>query len=57
MTCAQVTVALGDGPSDGQVPVLAVLVVGTGTGVVTEPDTKVLDLHRILLLNLQPNVI
>ena len=49
MTGSHVTVALSDGGSDGQVTVLAVHVVGAGTGVVTQPDAKVLDLQRRLL--------
>ena len=36
-------VALGDGPVDGHVPVLPVHVVGPGSGVIPQPDTKVLD--------------
>lgn len=46
---SHVAVALGDSGTDGQVTVLAVHVVGTGTGIVTQPDSEVLDLQRRLL--------
>merc|ERR1719242_2917436 len=39
-----VPVALGDGPADGEVSVLAVHVVGSRPGVVSQPDPEVLDL-------------
>lgn len=40
-----------DSISPGQVAVLLVHVVGTGTRVVTEPDSKVLDLERLLFVD------
>jgi hypothetical protein len=39
------------GIGTGEVPVLLVHVVGTRTGVVAKPDTKVLDLERLLFVN------
>merc|ERR1719348_1981003 len=48
MTGSHVTVTLGDGSGDGDVAVLSVHVVGSTTGVVTNPHTKVL--HRGLIL-------
>ena len=48
VTSSHIPVALGDGGGDGHVPVFAVHVVGTGTGVITEPDTEVLNLKRFL---------
>jgi hypothetical protein len=38
--------------STGEVAELLVHVVGSGTRVVTEPDTEVLDLQRLGLMNL-----
>lgn len=49
MASTHVTVALRNRGSDGQVTVLAVHVVGSGTGIVAQPDAKVLDLQRGLL--------
>merc|ERR1719234_151603 len=49
---SHVTVALGDGRVDGQVPVLAVHVVSSGTRVVPQPNTEVLDLEGVLLPDL-----
>lgn len=43
---SHVTVALRNGGSDGQVTVLAVHVVGARTGIVTQPDSEVLNLQR-----------
>ena len=39
---AHVSVALGDGASGGQIPVLPVHVVGAAAGVIVQPDAKVL---------------
>ena len=47
--------ALRDGSRGGQVPVLAVHVVGSATGIVTQPDAKVLNLQRGLLVYLRTN--
>merc|ERR1711911_109474 len=49
---SHVTVTLGDGSVYGQVPVLSVHVVGSRPGVVPQPHSKVLDLERVLLLDL-----
>ena len=49
MASAHVAIALGDGSADGQVSVLAVHVVGSGPGVVSEPDAEVLDLEGLPL--------
>lgn len=49
MTGSHVTVALGDGSSDGVVTVLSVHVVVSGTGIVLEPDSVVLDGSGVLL--------
>lgn len=43
MTGSHVTVGLGDGSSDGDITVLSVHVVVSGTGVVFQPDSVVLD--------------
>ena len=42
--------------STGEFPELLVHVVGSGTRVVTKPDTEVLDLQRLLLVNLDEHV-
>lgn len=42
-----------DGLSAGHLTVLLVHVVGTGAGVVADPDTEVLDLERVLLGDLK----
>merc|ERR1719431_2246924 len=47
-----VPVALGDGCGHGEVPVLAVHVVGAGPGVVLQPDSEILDLKRLPLSDL-----
>lgn len=41
-----------DGVGAGHLAVLLVHVVGAGAGVVAEPDTEVLDLEGVLLLDL-----
>jgi hypothetical protein len=41
-----------DGICSGQLTVLLVHVVGAGTRVVSDPDTEVLDLEGVLLVNL-----
>lgn len=41
-----------DGVGAGHVTVLLVHVVGAGAGVVADPDTEVLDLERVLLVDL-----
>ena len=46
---AHVAVAGGDGRAHGEVAVLTVHVVGTGTRVVPQPDAKVLDFQGLLL--------
>lgn len=51
-----VLTAHGDGSRCGQVSVLSVHVVGSTTGVVAQPDTKVLHLQRGLLMDLQQTV-
>lgn len=50
MAGSHVTVALGDGTADGQVAVLAVHVVSSRTGIITQPDAEVLDLQWSLLV-------
>merc|ERR1712015_509498 len=52
VSCAHVAVALGDGRAHSQVPVLAVHVVGSRPGIITKPDSEVLDLQRLLLADL-----
>jgi len=52
MTSSHVTVALCDCAGGRQVPVLAVHVVGTAARVVAQPDAKVLDRRRSLLIHL-----
>ena len=52
MTGTHIAVALGDSRGHSQVAVLTVHVVGTGTGVVPQPDAKVLDLQGLLLPDL-----
>lgn len=42
-----------NGVSAGQLAELLVQVVGTGARVVTEPDAEVLDLERLLLVDLE----
>lgn len=44
-----IAVALGDSTANGQITVLAVHVVGTGTGIVAQPDAEVLHAQRSLL--------
>lgn len=54
MTSAHVTVALCNGTTDRQVTVLAVHVVCARTGIITQPDAKVLDFDwRCLVYLLQ----
>lgn len=53
MSGAHVSVALRHCSTNGEVPVLPVHVVRTGSGVVPQPDPKVLDFHRGLLWNLK----
>lgn len=50
MARSHVAVALGDCTSDGQVSVLTVHVVSSRTGIVSQPDTEVLDLQRSLFV-------
>ena len=45
-----------DGLAAGHLAVLLVHVVGTGARVVADPDTEVLDLLGVLLMNLQARV-
>lgn len=52
VTGSHVAIALGDGSNDGHVTIFAVHVVGSRPGVITEPDTEVLDLQGLLLLDL-----
>jgi len=52
MAGPHVTVTLSDSSSDGEVAVFTVHVVGTAAGIVTKPDTKVLDNDGLLLVNL-----
>jgi hypothetical protein len=42
-----------DGVGAGHLTVLTVHVVGTGAGVVADPDADVLDLERVLLVDLR----
>ena len=44
MASSHVAVALGDGTGAAHVTILTVHVVGAGSGVVSDPDSKVLDL-------------
>lgn len=53
MTSSHVTVALGDGSGNGGVTVLTVHVVVSGTGIVLEPDSVVLDGSWVLLEHLK----
>lgn len=53
MTSSHVAVALRHSSAHGQVSVLSVHVVSTGTRVVSQPDAKVLDLDRRLLCDLK----
>ena len=46
-----------DGLSPGHLTVLLVHVVSAGAGVVSDPDTEVLDLGGTLLVDLQANII
>ena len=52
VTGSHIAVALGDSRGHGHVAVFAVHVVGSGTGVVPQPDAKVLDLQGLLLPDL-----
>jgi hypothetical protein len=45
-----------DGVGTGHLTVLTVHVVGTGAGVVADPDANVLDLERVLLVDLRLSV-
>lgn len=56
MTGAHVPVALRHRPANGEISVLPVHVVRAGTGVVPQPDSKVLNLHRSLLRNLKESI-
>lgn len=42
-----------DGFGPGHLAVLLVHVVGTGAGVISDPDTEVLDLQGVLLVDLE----
>jgi hypothetical protein len=53
VTGSHVLVERVDGVGAGHLAVLLVHVVDTGTGLVADPDTEVLDLERVLLVNLQ----
>lgn len=46
MTSTHITVTLCDSTTNSQVTVFTVHVVGTGTGIVTQPDAKVLNFDR-----------
>lgn len=50
---SHVRVAGLDGGVAGQLAVLLVHVVGAGAGIVTDPDTEVLDLKGLLLVDLR----
>lgn len=50
---SQVLVQRLDGVGSGKIPELLVHVVSSGSGIVTEPDTEVLDLERTLLVDLR----
>jgi len=52
MTCTHVTVALGNGAGSRQVAILAVHVVRAAARVVAQPDAKVLNGRRSLLVHL-----
>jgi hypothetical protein len=52
VTSSHVLVASVDSIGTGELTVLLVHVVGTGSRVVTKPDTEVLDLERLLLADL-----
>jgi len=52
MAGSHITVALSDSCRDSQITVLAVHVVSSRAGVITKPDTEVLDLQWGLLMNL-----
>merc|ERR1712121_483561 len=49
MTRTHIPVALCDSSTDGQITVLSVHVMGTTSGIISKPNTKVLDLSRIFL--------
>lgn len=49
MARSHIAIALRDSTADGQITVLAVHVVGTGTGIVAQPDAEVLHAQRSLL--------
>lgn len=51
MPGTHVTIALSDGSRCGQVSVLAVHVMGSTTGVITQPDAEVFHLERGFLMN------
>jgi len=53
MTASHLRVHLIDGASQGQIPVLAVHIVGTGARVVLDPDAVVLDDVTVLLGDLE----
>lgn len=56
MTGGHVLVHSLDGIGPGHLAVLLVHVVGTGAGVVSNPDTEVLDLQGVLLVDLESKV-
>lgn len=49
VTGSHVAIALSDSTGDGHVTILAVHVVGSRPGVISEPNTEVLDLQWFLL--------
>lgn len=56
MTGTHVSVALRHRPANGEVSVLPIHVVCTGSGVIPQPDPEVLDFHRGLLRDLKESV-
>lgn len=52
MASSHIPIALGDCVSDGQITVLSVHVVGSRTGIVTQPDAEVLDPDGSALVDL-----
>ena len=51
MTSSHIPIALGDSGRDGQVTVFTVHVMGSGTRIITKPDTEVLDFQGLLFVD------
>ena len=52
MTSSHISITLSDSGRNGQITVFTIHVVGSGTRVISEPNTEILDFQRFLLVDL-----